>query len=95
VSGGGEIGRQAAALGHGAARCCVAAAAVRVRQRGRGGAQSQRCERGEWVREWMRVQQQFERTVRAAIFYFYFCVDGSVAYWTVRAGVEAHKRVSG
>jgi hypothetical protein len=49
---------------------------------------------GEWVREWMRVQQQFERKVRAAIFYFYFRVDGSVAYWAVRAGVEAHKRVS-
>jgi hypothetical protein len=38
VSDGGEIGKQAAALGRGAARRCIAAAAVRTRQRGRGGA---------------------------------------------------------
>jgi hypothetical protein len=38
VSGGGEIGKQAAALGCGAARRCIAAAAVRTMQRSHGGA---------------------------------------------------------
>jgi hypothetical protein len=33
----------------------------------------------------MGTQQRFEKKVRAAIFYFYFRADGSVAYWAVRA----------
>ena len=38
VSGGGETGRQALALGRVVARRCVAAVVVRARQHGRGGA---------------------------------------------------------
>jgi hypothetical protein len=71
VSGGGEIGRQAAVLERGAARHHVAGAAVWAQQRGGDGA---RCDGTnvptirEWVREWMRAQRRFERKVRAEIF---------------------------
>jgi hypothetical protein len=71
VSGGGEIGRQAAGLERGATRRHVAGAVVWARQHGGDGA---RCGGTnvptirEWVREWMRAQRRFERKVRAEIF---------------------------
>ena len=90
VSGGGEIGRQATALGRGAARRCIAAAAVRAAwQRGRGGTDRGH---GEFVREWMGKPLRFEKKVRAAIFYFYFRADGSVVCWVVRASRPTNMR---
>ena len=44
-----------------------------------------RCGHGDLVREWMGKQRQFEKKVRAAIFYFYFHADGSVACWAILA----------
>jgi hypothetical protein len=71
VSSGGETGKQAAALGRGEARCCIAVTAVAVEQ-----AAVMRA-RGVGSRI-DGTQRRFEKKVSTVIFYFYFRADGVV-----------------
>jgi hypothetical protein len=87
VSGGRDTGKQAVALGRGAARYCIAGVAARSWW-----SKPRRYGRGELIREWVGKQRPFEKKVRAMIFYFYFYVDGSVACWAFQTSRPTNAR---